>query len=183
MISKNYTVPFNRCYWVVPGKLMAGCYPGALDKFETHQKLKRLLDHGIRHVVNLMEPDEHDHSCDFFEPYEPVMKSIAEESAIDVSFNRFSIPDLSIPSVQKMVEILDHIDQKIIDRKPVYVHCRGGIGRTGTGGRVFLGKAWLLIRKKRSPDDPEARRKVVDFRRSPETAQQMDMVVSWVKGQ
>jgi hypothetical protein len=24
-------VPFNRSYWVVPGKLLAGCYPGSED--------------------------------------------------------------------------------------------------------------------------------------------------------
>ena len=25
----SQSVPFNRSYWVVPGKLLAGCYPGS----------------------------------------------------------------------------------------------------------------------------------------------------------
>lgn len=52
------SVPFGRSYWVVPGKLLAGFYPRSLDPKEAHMKLKSLLDHGIRHVINLMEPNE-----------------------------------------------------------------------------------------------------------------------------
>lgn len=26
------SVPFNRSYWVVPGKFLAGCYPGSEDR-------------------------------------------------------------------------------------------------------------------------------------------------------
>jgi hypothetical protein len=44
-------VPFNRSYWVVPGKLLAGCYPGSEDSIEEERNLKGLIQAGIRHVT------------------------------------------------------------------------------------------------------------------------------------
>ena len=54
----THSVPYPRSYWVVPGKLLAGYYPGSENRHKAHLKLKGLLDHGIRHVINLLEPDE-----------------------------------------------------------------------------------------------------------------------------
>jgi hypothetical protein len=51
----NPSVPFNQAYWVVPVRLMAGCYPGAEHPVDTRDKLRGLLEHGIRHIINLME--------------------------------------------------------------------------------------------------------------------------------
>jgi ADP-ribosylglycohydrolase len=51
-------VPFDRSYWVVPGRLLAGCYPGSQDQTEAGRKLRGLVEHGIRSVVDLMEPGE-----------------------------------------------------------------------------------------------------------------------------
>ena len=70
-IQKAQSVPFNRSYWVVPGKFLAGCYPGSENKDEVHLKLKGLLDHGIRHVIDLMEPGELNWSQKPFRPYAP----------------------------------------------------------------------------------------------------------------
>jgi hypothetical protein len=53
-------VSFPRSYWVVPGKLLAGFYPGAKDPKEATVKVTALINAGIRHVINLMEPDERD---------------------------------------------------------------------------------------------------------------------------
>lgn len=50
--------PFPRCYWVVPGKPIAGCYPGSDDEDQAKVKLRGLLDAGIRHVTNLTESNE-----------------------------------------------------------------------------------------------------------------------------
>lgn len=49
--------PFPRSYWVVPGKLLAGYYPGAKDPNEAKEKITALLNAGIRHFINLMEAD------------------------------------------------------------------------------------------------------------------------------
>jgi hypothetical protein len=51
-------VPFPRFYWVIPKILLAGCYPGSKDPKEATDKLTALIDAGIRHIINLMEPDE-----------------------------------------------------------------------------------------------------------------------------
>ena len=57
-VLSKISLPFNQAYWVEPGRLMAGCYPGSEKPDETDVKLKGLLDHGIRHIINLMEPGE-----------------------------------------------------------------------------------------------------------------------------
>ena len=85
------SVPFPRSYWVVPRKFLAGCYPGSENKVESDQKLKRLLDHGIRHVINLMEPDDLNWDRKPFVPYESQMKSIAESMGLNVTFERIPI--------------------------------------------------------------------------------------------
>jgi hypothetical protein len=54
-------VPFNRQYWFVPGKLLAGRYPGSEDSMEEERNLKGLIQAGIRHVISLMETQEYKH--------------------------------------------------------------------------------------------------------------------------
>jgi len=93
----------NRSYWVVPGKLLAGCYPGAADPAQVHHKLKELLDHGIRWVISLMEPTETNWNGKAFVSYEDKMKSIADDLGVEVFFNRMSIKDTYIPSRQDRI--------------------------------------------------------------------------------
>ena len=50
--------PFERCYWAVKGRLLAGCYPGHEDNEEADLKLAGLLNAGVVTVINLMEEDE-----------------------------------------------------------------------------------------------------------------------------
>jgi hypothetical protein len=53
--------PTASSYWIVPGRLLAGAYPGDSDP-ETHRvKVQALIDAGIRTFVNLMEEDETNH--------------------------------------------------------------------------------------------------------------------------
>ena len=112
--SKNkITVPFGRSYWVVPGKLLAGCYPGSENSEERDNKLKGLLDHGIRHVINLMEPHEANWDGESFIPYEERMAFIADPMGINVTFKRMPIKDFSVPTRAEMIRILDHIDKWI----------------------------------------------------------------------
>ena len=39
---------------------------------------------------------------------------------------------MSIPTRDRMAEILTYIEAEEAARRPVYVHCWGGVGRTGT---------------------------------------------------
>jgi len=140
----SHSVPFGRAYWVVPGKLLAGFYPGDDNQAESYRKLKGLLDHGIRHVVSLMEPDERNHSGKMFKPYDLLMKSIAEAQGLEVTFSRMPIRDYDIPTLKEMTDILDLIDQKLGANLPVYVHCWGGPDRHGGG--LLSGEAWTYRR-------------------------------------
>ena len=54
-------------------------------------------------------------------------------SASEFVHERHSIVDMDVPrSQQQTAGILDAIDKALEDGKNVYVHCWGGIGRTGT---------------------------------------------------
>jgi hypothetical protein len=41
-------LPFPRSYWVIPGKLLAGAYPGSDDREEAKEKINALIRSGIR---------------------------------------------------------------------------------------------------------------------------------------
>ena len=174
-------VPFPRSYWVLPKLLLAGEFPGAADPNEARRKLTRLADAGIRHVINLMEPGETDHSGNLFSPYKPVFEAIGKERGVDVSCVRFPVPDLGVPPPDSMRAILDSVDESIRRDRPVYIHCWGGVGRTGTAVGCFLmrrrmadsGNVFDFIGRLRK-NDPTARR------RSPETMVQEKMELSWL---
>jgi protein tyrosine/serine phosphatase len=178
------SIPFTRAYWVVPGKFLAGCYPGSEDKEEAYQKLKGLLEHGIRQVINLMEPDEMNWSGKPFESFEEQMKSIATSMGGEVNVERLPIKDTWVPARIEMCRILDRIDQSIQDDKPVYIHCWGGRGRTGTVVGCYLARHGLASDRNVLEMIQALRKNTEDHDSpSPETSQQMNMVLSWVEGE
>jgi hypothetical protein len=176
-------VPFHRSYWVVPGKLLAGFYPGAKDPKEAAAKLTALLNAGIRHVINLMEPDERDRTGQLFVPYDDVMDSIAAKRRLTVTFDQLPIKDLSVPTERHMTRILNQIDLCIKHGKPLYVHCLGGIGRTGTVVGCYLVRHGLATGKNVLEMIRDLRKDTEDSdRQSPETREQRKMLVGWQRG-
>jgi hypothetical protein len=118
--------PHGNCYWVRPGLLLAGEYPSAPDQRPARQRLGRLLDHGIASFVDLTEPDE-------LPAYQPWLQAEAELRGLSPRYRRLAIRDRDIPaSPLHMVAMLDHLDAELVARRPVYLHCWGGVGRTGT---------------------------------------------------
>jgi protein-tyrosine phosphatase len=117
--------PISNCYWVRPGTLLAGEYPGAIDPVEAKAKLARLLDSGIRKFIDLTEAGE-------LRPYEAELIALAGERDLRIAYRRFPIIDNTVPSGAAMESILDSIDRNVAMGFPAYVHCFGGIGRTGT---------------------------------------------------
>ena len=93
-----------------------------------------------------------------------------------------SIVDMGTTTIPHMMRILDDVDAALADGGAVYVHCWGGIGRTGT----VVG-CWLV---RHGLDDGDAiariaalRRRVVDARMpSPQTTAQREMVRTWKSG-
>jgi hypothetical protein len=175
-------VPFNRSYWVVPEKLLAGGYPGSEDPTEEERNLKGLIQSGIRHVISLMEPQDYDRPDDPFPPYVDDMESIAQKLKISVTFDQISIKDFSVPTVRQMVRILNQIDMCIKYDKPVYVHCWGGKGRTGTVVGCYLGRHGMATGSDVIKMIKELRKNTEDFSDpSPETREQNNMVINWGK--
>jgi len=174
-------VPFNRSYWVVPGKLLAGCYPGSEDPIEKERNLKGLIQVGIRHVISLMEPQEYNRPDDPFPPYVDHLETISGTMKISVTFDQISIKDLSVPTERQMVRILNQIDM-CINEKTVYVHCWGGKGRTGTVVGCYLARHGMAAGSDVIDMIKELRKNTVDFSDpSPETRKQINMVINWRK--
>ena len=184
LFGGSRSISFSRSYWVVPGKFMAGCYPGSEDVEEAARKLRGLLGQGILHVVNLMEPSEFNRDMKPFVPYEGLMKSIANSMGLDVTFKRIPIKDGWVPSRGQMIEILDCIDTNIEKGKPVYVHCWGGRGRTGSVVGCYLVRHSLCAAHNVVDEIRELRKHTKDCGEpSPESRRQYEMVLSWVEGE
>ena len=126
--------PNDNTYWVVKGKFIAGEYPADRSGREaaSMEKLRKYLDLGINYFVDLTQTGEK-------QPYEQMLKELAKRGQ-DVSYKRLPVQDFGIPTNEEMERILDTIDGAIADGKTVYVHCRGGIGRTGTAVGCFLAR-------------------------------------------
>jgi protein tyrosine phosphatase len=181
--TEKLSVPFNRCYWVVPGRLLAGCYPGDKHAIGAEMKLTGLIHSGIRHVISLMESDERDHSGQSFSSYEDQMESLAKKMKFTVTFDQVPIKDLSIPTERQMIRILNQIDICIKYGHPVYVHCWGGRGRTGTIVGCYLARHGMASGEDVLVRIAELRRDTVDVdQHSPETKDQIKMVMDWQAG-
>jgi protein-tyrosine phosphatase len=165
--------PIPNSYWVEPERLLAGEYPGASDAKRAREKLRAFLDAGIRSFVDLTEAHE-------LAEYEGLLNEIAAERQVDVRYRRMSVEDLGIPTPTHMVEVLRHIDSEIREGRAVYVHCWGGVGRTGT----VVG-CWIVQRERCAAESAlqriiELRREIPDrHRASPETDEQRSFVERW----
>ena len=183
-IELNRPAPFKQAYWVVADKFMAGYYPGYGDSEIVQLQLKSLLKSGIRHFISLMRPDEIKWFGKPIIPYEDQARSIARTLGCSVSFDRIPIKDMWIPTRIEMFEILDKIDKNIQAGKPVYLHCLGGVGRTGTVVGCYLVRHGYASGQKVLKLIQQLRQNTATHdRSSPESNPQIDLVLSWVEGE
>ena len=161
-------------YWALPGRLLAGAYPCAADLPTAEQRVADLLACGVDFVVDLTEPGEYN-----LRPYWPILQRQAEAAGRLIERWNAPIPDMGTPTVAQMREILGRIDAAIDGGHTVYVHCFGGIGRTGTVigcalvERGMEGHAALAEIERLRRSLPNA------YRISPETEAQRRMVRMW----
>ena len=167
------TPPIPDSYWLIEGQLLAGEYPGAADEDEARRKLEAILGAGIRSFIDLTE------TTDPLEPYEPILTELAGELGLDVRYQRLAIRDMSVPTTEVMATILTTIESELAAGRPVYFHCWGGIGRTGTVAACwFVGQghscdeAFAMLKELRAPT-PDA------WKESPQTETQKAFVRSW----
>lgn len=113
-------LPIPNSYWVEPGRLLAGEYPGTQSRAESLDRMQRLLRAGVNTFIDLTQEGELPAYAAF----------LPEDGSIE--HQRWAIKDHELPQTPEfMVQILDAIDVALGDGRCVYVHCRAGIGRTG----------------------------------------------------
>ena len=175
--ANNDNFPVSNGYWIIPGQLAAGEYPGAVEPRDASRKLNALLEAGIDYFIDLTEQGE-------LVPYQEIAEVEARRLDRNVECTGYPIRDMSVPrNPGHMVEILNAIDAALADTKTVYLHCWGGVGRTGT----VVG-CWL-VRHGRTGDGALAQiaewwqtmEKIYRTPRSPETSKQHDYVRRWVE--
>jgi hypothetical protein len=166
--------PLPETYWVEPGRFLAGEYPAADGNFQTRKRLGRLLTAGLDTFIDLTTAGE-------LPPYHSTLTEEAQVLERAVTYRRFAIGDFGLPTRQQMTLILDAIDSSLVAGNKVYLHCWGGIGRTGTTVGCYL------VRHGRSGE--EALRQLAEWwhgvpksalhPHSPETLEQMKFVLGW----
>jgi protein-tyrosine phosphatase len=172
METQHPPKPDPNTYWVIPGKLLAGEYPGARDPEEARQRLRSFLAAGVRHFIDLTEAGE----------LEPYAELLTEEADSGTTYERIPIRDVSVPEKpETMARIIAAIDCAMTKDGITYVHCWGGIGRTGLAVACWLQEPGM------TPD--EALTVLADKWRScaksqrkpdsPETPEQVRWVQSW----
>ncbi len=111
--------------WITPN-LAVGYAPMSYEDLETIKKA------GISAIVNLCGE-----YCDLHE--------IEEKAGFDVYY--LPIPDEHAPDLEEMEKALDWLDEAIFLGKKVLVHCKHGIGRTGTFVTAYLIRKGLGYKK------------------------------------
>ncbi len=153
-------MPIPAGYTVSDG-LRAGGYPG------TPEAVRALESAGVTLFVDLTHPSD---PLPDYGPWLRAARRIAHP-----------IPDMGTPTAGHMMRILDDIDGVRSTGGGAYVHCWGGVGRTGS----VVG-CWLM-RHGLDGGDPIARiaslrAGIAGDRSSPETPAQADLVRGWRLG-
>ncbi len=166
-----------QCYWVLPGHFLAGEYPAHMDRPQPVERLDALLDAGIDSFFDLTEREE-------LQSYYPLLQERACLRDQTAHRHRFPIKDFALPTREDMQRLLDAVDSTLASGHNIYVHCWGGIGRTGMAVGCYLVRhgqtgigALQQIAAWRS-----ALPAFAFYPRSPETAEQVEFVLNWNNG-
>ncbi|MXY73800.1 MAG: hypothetical protein F4Y83_02555 [Acidimicrobiia bacterium] len=170
--------PITNSYWVIPGRFAAGEYPSHANPRDTAARLRTLLRAGIDHFIDLTT------ERDWLEPYAEIAAREGRTLGRGVAYERHPIVDMRVPrSPLETVGVLDAIDAALDDGRNVYLHCWGGVGRTGT----MVG-CWLV---RHGGTGDEALAQVAEWWRgvenacrlpnSPQTREQCAYVRNWTE--
>jgi hypothetical protein len=165
--------PINDSYWLVPGRLLAGEYPGAKTKDEARRKLRSFLDAGVNFFLDLTEEGEG------LEPYAQLLEEEAMARDRGVAYRRLPIPDMDVPTTDRMLEIQQTIEEALDAGRTVYVHCLGGVGRTGTVLGCYLVEHEVSVAEALAEIQRRGRWTREEWRKSPQTPAQVDFVKRW----
>src|SRR5262249_29489996 len=140
---------------------------------EGGRKLGSFLGAGVTFFLDLTEEDEG------LEPYAPLLQEEATARERKVVHRRLPISDLDVPTTERMSEIQQTIATALESGQTVYVHCWGGIGRTGTVLGCYLVEQEVSVKEALTEIQRRRRRTSDAWKKSPETQAQVDFVRSW----
>lgn len=174
MTNQDIKRPIAESYWIKPGCFLAGEYPGQYNQEHSRKRIDALIEAGFDTIIDLTKPNE-------TIPYLRILEEECSAYEVDVHYYRFAIGDFGLPTPELMESILDKIDECLSAGRKVYLHCWGGIGRTGTTVGCYL------VRHGMSGEDAlnqlaEWWRKVPKSRihsQSPETQEQVNFIRTW----
>ena len=167
-------LPIIESYWVEENRFLAGEYPGSTDPEVMRLRMDQFLKSGVNTFIDLTQPDE-------LRAYGPVLKEQAKIYNVEVTCHRFAIRDHSVPSSETMTAVLDSIDETIRNGGCVYVHCWGGVGRTGMVVGCYLVRHGHTNQEAAAEVDRlfKTRPNNSYFPRSPESDEQVEFILNW----
>jgi protein-tyrosine phosphatase len=150
-VSAGHRGPIAGSYWVEPRRLLAGPYP---------EDPAALVAAGIVATLDLTESGEG--WADYW------------SAQPELEHHRIGLQDFAPPSEADMRRVLATVDDLLERGLPVYVHCRGGRGRTGCVVACYL------IERGAGPSAAlETVRQWCGHDHSPETDEQRELVRRW----
>lgn len=167
-------LPIIESYWIEENRFLAGEHPGSYDPETTRRHMDAFLEAGIKTFIDLTQSHE-------LASYEAILKEQAHIYEVNTVYLRFGIRDHDTPSRETMTAILNTIDDALNAGSNVYVHCWGGVGRTGVVVGCYLVRhgytneqAITRVNKlyKTRPHNPY-------YPFSPESSEQIDFVLNW----
>ncbi len=165
------TPPLPNSYWVIPGRLLGGEYPGAEAEEDALARLGALMDAGVNCFINLTRPGE--------------LPAYSTQLPDGVWYFHLPIVDHGLPVDRAYMRQIQSALANALDAgRCVYVHCRMGIGRTGTVLGCHLveqglsGEAALNELNRAWQQCARARR----WASIPETREQSQFVATWEPG-
>ena len=158
--------PPHDSYWVLPGQLLAGPYPGGPSEGAMRAALDAFRGVGVTLFVDLTEEGE-------LAPYDHLLEGTGTRHV------RMPVRDFGVPARERARETVALVRTALDEGEVVYVHCRGGAGRTGT----IVG--CLLVEQGTPPN--AAIEHIARLRegldrgewRSPETSEQRAFIERW----
>ncbi|MGA2490794.1 MAG: phosphatase [Anaerolineales bacterium] len=169
--------PIPESYWVVPGSFLAGGYPIAyLDEAAARACLSAFLEAGFNTYFDLTRLGE-------LPAYLPDLQEQAARYNISIHYQRITVQDRGLPAHDQMAALLDAIDAALAAGRKVYLHCWGGIGRTGMTVGCWLVRHGMtggqaLIRLNELYQTAEQSRLISQ---APETDAQVRYILDWIE--
>lgn len=119
--------PIPNAYWVLPKRLLAGEYP-ITGYSDARARLALFREAGINYFIDLTQKRE--------------MPSYNHLLPVHTKYVNHAIPDMDVPAdAGQVVSLLAELAAALQNNRNVYVHCRAGIGRTGTIIGCYLAQA------------------------------------------